>query len=50
MPLAAMVVSALFWLMIIAAFPLAKSATESVPLSYWAFEVLTTLSVCMRSR
>ena len=50
MPLATMDESALFWLRIIATFPVAKSLTAWTPLSYWALEVLTTLSVCMRSR
>jgi len=50
MPLASRVALGLFWLMIIATLPLAKSETESVPLSYWALEGLTTLWVCMRSR
>src|SRR3954454_889036 len=50
MPFDSMVASALFWLMIIAAFLLAKADTDLTPLSYWLSEGLTTLSVCIRSR
>src|SRR3954464_12174089 len=50
MPLATIELSALFWLRIIATFFVAKSLTALVPLSYWALEVLTTLSFCIRSR
>src|SRR5689334_20200338 len=50
MPLATIEESALFWLMTIATFLVAKSLTDLVPLSYCAFDGFATLSFCIRSR
>src|ERR1700712_1628340 len=50
MPSAVRFASALFWLKIIAAVPLAKFAIDSVPVLYCASAGSAILSVCIRAR